>query len=90
MMGGRNEQSANRQGRRIAAVQTVQHIKTNRPGNSKNLEAFPNTKAKNECDTNANTCCLGTTFVILDYTMRTADVYAYDRSIKPIENVPIV
>ena len=28
--------------------------------------------------------------MILQYTMRTADVYAYDKSIKPIENVPIV
>jgi hypothetical protein len=44
----------------------------------------------NECDTNADTCFLGTNFVILDYTMRTADVYAYDKSITPIENVPIV
>eukprot|EP00978_Attheya_sp_CCMP212_P046346 scaffold386257_cov35-Attheya_sp.AAC.1 len=88
-MGGRNEQSSSRQGRNIGAVQTVQHIKTSRPGNIKNLEAVPNTKAKNECDTNADTCCLGTNFVILEYMMRTADVYAYDKSIKPIENIPI-
>eukprot|EP00978_Attheya_sp_CCMP212_P032253 scaffold125014_cov51-Attheya_sp.AAC.2 len=64
MMGGRNEQSSNRQGRRIGDVQTVRHIKTSRPGDSKNLEAVPNTKAKNECDMNADTCCLGTNFVI--------------------------
>eukprot|EP00978_Attheya_sp_CCMP212_P046445 scaffold392658_cov28-Attheya_sp.AAC.1 len=40
-----------------------------------------------KCDTNADTCCLGKNFVILDYTMRTSDVYAYDKSIKTIENV---
>jgi hypothetical protein len=33
---------------------------------------------------------LGKNFVVLAYTTRTADVYAYDKSIKPIENVPIV
>eukprot|EP00978_Attheya_sp_CCMP212_P040132 scaffold215889_cov40-Attheya_sp.AAC.1 len=66
MMGGRNEQSSNRQGRNIGAVQTVRHIKTSRPGNTKSLEAVPNTKAMNECDTNADTCCLGANFIILD------------------------
>jgi hypothetical protein len=39
---------------------------------------------------NADTCCLGKNFVVLHATFRTADVYAYDTSIKPIENVPIV
>jgi hypothetical protein len=33
---------------------------------------------------------LGKTSVVLAPTFRTADVYAYDTSIKPIENVPIV
>ena len=46
--------------------------------------------AENECDTNADTCCLGKNFIVLTPTFRTADVYAYDTSIKPIENVPIV
>ena len=46
--------------------------------------------AENECDTNANTCCLGKNFIVLTPTYRTADVYAYDTSIQPIENVPIV
>jgi hypothetical protein len=45
----------------------------------------------NECDTNADTCCLGQNFIILLYTSnRTADVYAYDKSYKPQEGVPIV
>jgi hypothetical protein len=46
--------------------------------------------AENECDTNADTCCLGKNFVVLAATLRTADVYAYDTSIQPVENVPIV
>ena len=50
----------------------------------------PGTIADNECDTNADTCCLGTNFSILAHTRRTADVYAYDDSIAPIEGVPIV
>jgi hypothetical protein len=49
-----------------------------------------NTRADNECETNADTCCLGQNFLVLNLTYRTADVYAYDTSIKPIENVPIV
>ena len=49
-----------------------------------------NTNAMNECDTNADTCCLGKNFLVLSYTTRTADVYAYDTSIEPIENVPII
>ena len=39
---------------------------------------------------NADTCCLGKNYVIIKNTSRTADVYAYDTSIKPLEGVPIV
>ena len=48
------------------------------------------TTADNECKTNADTCCLGKNFLVLHSTYRTADVYAYDTSIQPIENVPFV
>ena len=44
----------------------------------------------NECDTNADTCCLGKNFVILEFTQRAADVYAYLKDIALIEGVPIV
>jgi len=53
-------------------------------------EAPPGTMATNEADTNADTCCLGKNFLILSHTTRVADVYAYDKAIAPIENVPIV
>jgi hypothetical protein len=76
IMGGRNEQANNRDARRTAAAAlTKRHVKLtetlwdNPP---------PNTMAENECDTNANTCCLGKNFVVLTPTFRTADVYAYD------------
>ena len=48
------------------------------------------TVASNECDMNAEKCCLGKNYIILKNTSRTADVYAYDTSIKPLEGVPIV
>ena len=53
------------------------------------VEPAQNTQALNECDTNAETCCLGKKFIISQYTTRSADVYAYDKSCDPIKNVPI-
>lgn len=49
-----------------------------------------NTTADNECDTNADTCCLGKNFIVLNSSFWTADGYAYETSIQPLENVPIV
>ena len=46
--------------------------------------------ANNECDTAADTFCLGKNFVILSYTSRVADVYGYNSAHEPIHNVPIV
>ena len=48
------------------------------------------TIASNETDSNADTCCLGTNFVIMNYTSRMADVFPYDSSYAPLKNVPIV
>ena len=57
---------------------------------SKFKPAEENTYAQNESDSNADTCCLGKNFAIMSYTSRTADVYPYDSSYAPIQNVPIV
>ena len=46
--------------------------------------------ANNVCNTNADTCCLGKNYVILNNTSRTANVYAYDTSIKTLKGVTIV
>ena len=52
--------------------------------------AKPLTIAWNEGDSNADTCCLGKNFMVLEYTQRTADVFPYDSSYSPITNAPIV
>jgi hypothetical protein len=88
IMGGRNEQAHNRDARRAAAVLTTRRVQSSTTKSWNDPSA--NTTADNECDTNADTCCLGKNFVVLAPTYRTADVYAYDTSIQPIENVPIV
>ena len=88
IMGGRNEQADHRNTRRAAVVRTERQLKATKAKSWTDPAA--NTRADNECDTNADTCCLGKNFIVLNATYRTADVYAYDASIKPIENVPIV
>ena len=47
-------------------------------------------ESTNECDTNADTCCLGNNFILLNFTNRTAEVFPYNESYKPMTNVPIV
>jgi hypothetical protein len=89
-MGGRNEQANNRQSRRAGAVLTKRHVEASTPVIKTWHDPPEHTVADNECDTNADTCCLGKNFIVLQPTFRTADVYAYDTSIAPIENVPIV
>lgn len=68
----------------------IQELRTQITEQGPFTESPANTAANNECDSNADTCCLGKNFVVLQATYRTADVYAYDSSIQPIENVPIV
>ena len=54
-----------------------------------NLEPKPGTTSSSKCDINADMCCLVKNLVILKYTQRKANVYAYDKILKPIEGVPI-
>ena len=91
IMGGRNEQNSKsgpRQQRQIDQVKSTAR-KIGRVSSNVN-EPIGGEIAMNECDTNADTCYLGTNFQVLAYTRRVADVYAYDASIEPIENIPIV
>ena len=90
IMGGRNEQANNYQLRLAGAMMTKRHIGASTPVMKSWQDPHAGTIADNECDTNADTCCLGKNFVVLHATFRTAGVYAYDTSIQPIENVPIV
>ena len=73
-------------GQSVASVNNIRRIGYVL-ANHQQLE--PGVSAANECDTNADTCCLGRNFVVLEYTTRTADVYAYDKEIAPLNNVPI-
>ena len=90
VMGGCHEQTQIRQNRRIAAVTTQRHVRSSKSTHRTYDDPPENTGANNECDSNADTCCLGKNFVVLHPTYCTTDVYAYDTSIKPMENVPIV
>jgi hypothetical protein len=90
IMGGRNAQTQQRNTRCTAAVSTKRQVQSSTHHVKTWNDPPVNTVAENECDTNADTCCLGRNFIVLHSTYRTADVYAYDTTIKPIENVPIV
>ena len=50
----------------------------------------PGTESADETDSNADMCCLGNNFVILEHATKQADVHAHDKSIKPLSNVPVV
>ena len=71
----------------IVSVKTIRRIGS---VSANHRQPEPGVSAANECDTNADTCCLGKNFVVLEYTTRTADVYAYDKDIAPLNDVPIV
>ena len=79
----------NRQnGRWIGKIRTsARHVRST---HSKVLEPTANTSAANEANMNADTCCLGTNFIPIGFTNRTADVYPYDSDYAPALNVPIV
>ena len=102
MMGGRNDQ-ASKSGRHFqngnaggtwkmgAVSSTRRNIKAIEMGSFSTFKEAPaNTKAFNETDSNADTCCLGKNFAMLSPTERTADVYPYNAEYEPLHNVPIV
>ena len=92
MMGWRNEKKAQKRNwyttqdviASVVATRWIGSIAAN------HLKPKPGTTASNECNTNADTCCIGKIFVLLEYKQRAADVYAYKNSFKQIEGVPIV
>ena len=49
----------------------------------------PGTDGDNESDSNADTCCLGQNYVVLQFTQRMAEVFAFDENL-PSNTVPIV
>ena len=73
----------------VRAIRSSSHIASS-SSNSRSLECRAGTVATNEMDSNADTCCLGSNFLILEFTNRQADVYPYDKSYRPATNIPIV
>ena len=71
----------------IASVVTTRQIGSME---ANHLEPKLGTTASNKCNTNTDTCCIGKNFSILEYTRRTTEFYAYEKSLKPIEGVPIM
>ena len=52
-------------------------------------ETSADTVAINDSDTNDDTCCLGTNFIPLVYTNKSANVYPYNGTYDPIEMYPL-
>ena len=75
--GGRNDQQNKRarinENSSISAVSTATR-KIAQTQSQSVYQPEPGTIADIECDSNADTCCLGNNFVILKYTRQTADV----------------
>ena len=69
---------------------TIKRIISTVANTNSHSEPEAGTMAANECDTNSDTCCLGKNLVILEFTQKAADVYAYIKDIAPIVGVPIV
>ena len=74
----------------ISVVQTIRTIMKTITEDGTQNEAPPNTEGYVESDTNADTCCLGKSFIVLQYTNRVAEVYSYDKTLQPKHGVPIV
>ena len=54
------------------------------------LEPHPCTPVTNKMDSNSDTYCLGTNFIVIEMTESTSNVHPYNNSYEPMYNVPIV
>ena len=72
------------------SISTVQSKRKVVSVSAASFDSIPGSNGKNEYDSNADTCCLGKNWRILEYTCRTSDVYSYDHTKSPITGVPIV
>jgi hypothetical protein len=45
---------------------------------------------QNELDSRADTCCLGATYHIIEYTGQVCEVHPYHPKYKPTQNIPVV
>ena len=94
-MGGRNEQ-ANPRSRNNGNDCSVQSVNVKSISPQVTTCGFgiedpePGKISVNKLYTNADTCFLGSNFMVPRMTSRIADVYPYNPSYKPLYNVPIV
>ena len=96
IMGGRNEQAKEHRNRNIQfSDRSIASVKTSirrQIGlvSENHQQPEPVISAANERNTNANTCCLRSNFIVLEYTTRTADVFAHDKEISQLNNESII
>ena len=88
-MGGRNEQAntKSRNNGNDLSVRAVNVKKINSQvttGGYDIEEPEPGNIPINELDKNADTCCIGSNFTVLQMTSRKVDVYPYEPSYKPL------
>ena len=92
-MGGRNEQ-ANLRSINQSSDWSIRKVKFQIGSQSSSKcmisEPHPGTPATNKMDSNTNTCCLGTNFIVMAMIERTDNVFPYDTYYEPMYNVPIV
>src|SRR6056300_696374 len=89
-MGGRNRQRNQRNQRNISSLKVKRALSSMERHEDLTIqEPTAGTVADVEWDSNADTCCLGCNFVVLNFTQRLAEVYPYDDKM-PSTTVPIV
>ena len=77
----------------ISVVQTIRTIMKTITEDGTQNEAPPNTEGYVESDTNADTCCLGKSFIVLQYTKRVAEDIPKEAVAKippPLNSKPLV
>ena len=87
IMGGGNDQ-ANLRSRNQSIYRFIRRVKFQISSQSSIkctiLESYPGTLATNKMDSNSDTCCIGTDFIVMNMTNSSANFYSYDTSYEPM------
>jgi hypothetical protein len=86
LIGGRTAAGQNKHN--INTVRVISSVHHNDKPNAQH--SVPHTMSYNETDSNADTCCLGNNFAVLQYTNRSATVAPFHADYAALTNVPIV
>ena len=88
-MGGQNEQAYSRYWDKNGEMRNV--LSKRRIGKARTVPEPPaKIVAMNEADTNSDTCCLGTSFILFAHMKRSAYLYPYNDAYDQIKNASIV